>query len=442
MIISQIDDLSKTQVRYIFNMLQKSMLIGLTSEIKVRPSEVNYEYARKILKAIAESTSNQERQIQQFITDSVKNGDSTRVVAMDPVTGLVTITGMFIIENLISKAMKMKYKIEDENTLQVVINPSEELKNLIKELKKEIQTLQNKLNMVSANSNHEVDILILTAVEVEYNMVKMKLTSSVPVKDKKTGKMYDVGSFLDYKIAIRITNQGNPASASETEKAIEFFNPKIAFFVGIAGSRNPKKVVLGDVIAVDRVYSYEAGKVLEDVFASREKGGKFNQRLVELARYEARNKEWINQTLHKNNQYKVVVGAVASGDKVITFSKSDTAKLVGVTAEDSIAVEMEGLGFLTALEAHEDVKGIMIRSISDFMDKKDEDYHKGRALAAENATAFTFHLITKLDDEIKPRKIERESPRTIINNDNRVINTQNYIEKNDGTINISSKKKR
>lgn len=299
--------------------------------------------------------------------------------------------------------------------------------------------------MSNANNNR-VHILILTAVSTEYTAVRKHLNHLKDVKDPVTKNWYEVGKFQNYDIAIREASQGNYQMSVEAERAIKFFEPKLVLLVGIAGSRKEEKVTYGDVIIVNRVYSIEAGKETPEGFKSREKGGPTQLEMVEEARRHGRKKDWLRFTSHKDEQYKVVVGAIASGEKVVGNSTSHTAELIALHSEDAIAIEMEGLGLATVMHAYPHIKNLQIRSISDLLDKKDEEYDAGhRELAAENATAFAFQVISEMDwaDLIKPSTNEK-TPRT--HNDNRTydnrrtIHTDNYIENNEGIVNIGVKK--
>ncbi|MEM6376860.1 MAG: hypothetical protein AAF705_01530 [Bacteroidota bacterium] len=213
----------------------------------------------------------------------------------------------------------------------------------------------------------------------------------------RTNTIYSVGHFSGYQIAIRCAEQGNYKMAVEVERAIEYFSPQIVMLVGIAGSRKKAKVTIGDVVIVTRVYAYASGKEAKKGFLSRDIGGPMNHFLLEEAKDWARKQEWQDLTSHQLKKYKAVPGAIASGESVVVYSKSRTARLIERNSEDTIAVEMEGVGLSVALHALENVRGINIRGISDLLDGKDEDYDNGdRELAAENASAFAFYLISRL----------------------------------------------
>ncbi len=241
-----------------------------------------------------------------------------------------------------------------------------------------------------------VDVLFLTTVAVESQAVSKFLQEKRRWKDELTGTIYTLGEFNGLKMGLRrIFDQGNVAMASETERAIHLLKPQVIFLVGIAGGR--KKLNIGDVVIVTRTCSYESGKETKEEFRFREKGGRFNYELLQQAIAESEQSDWLTMTSHKDSKYKVKDGAIASGEKVVTTSKTELMKIIQRHCEDTIAVEMEGVGLSTVLYPYPKVKGLNIRGISDLIDGKDQIYDEGyRELAAENASAFAFHLIKQL----------------------------------------------
>src|SRR6266851_166085 len=103
--------------------------------------------------------------------------------------------------------------------------------------------------------------LIVTALALEYKAVQARLRNLV--EHTHRGTVYEVGDFLgdagvSWGVCIVETGPGNAVSAAETERAINYFDPEVVFFVGIAGGL--KDVVIGDVVAATKVYGYESGK--------------------------------------------------------------------------------------------------------------------------------------------------------------------------------------
>src|SRR5712691_4663740 len=107
---------------------------------------------------------------------------------------------------------------------------------------------------------HLHQAVILTAIPTEYQAVRSHLQDLREVIHK--GTVYEKGKFIaeggQYEVGIAQIRAGNARAAAEAERAIACFNPRIAFFVGVAGGL--KDVRLGDVVVATKVYGYEAGK--------------------------------------------------------------------------------------------------------------------------------------------------------------------------------------
>ncbi|MFD0447830.1 hypothetical protein ACFQ10_44495 [Streptomyces indonesiensis] len=116
------------------------------------------------------------------------------------------------------------------------------------------------------------DVVVLTALEVEYRAVRAHLEDPRPVQAER-GALFEVGVFREGSeertVAIHMTGPGNPGAAASVERAAALFAPRAMLFVGVAGG--VKDVALGDVVAADAVYDYETGKDTESGFLPRQK---------------------------------------------------------------------------------------------------------------------------------------------------------------------------
>lgn len=71
---------------------------------------------------------------------------------------------------------------------------------------------------------------------------------------------------------------------------------------------------------------------------------------------------------------------------------------IKVNASHALAIEMEGLGFLTVCRSRPSVKSLLLRGISDLVNDKGAMDGKGSQLyASKNVAAFLFGLIATLD---------------------------------------------
>ena len=85
--------------------------------------------------------------------------------------------------------------------------------------------------------------------------------SDVEVIRHDRGTVYELGIFKSlgrsHSVAVVEVGMSNPVASQEVERAIAYFEPSVALFVGVAGGL--KDVCLGDVVASTKVYGYEAG---------------------------------------------------------------------------------------------------------------------------------------------------------------------------------------
>ena len=203
----------------------------------------------------------------------------------------------------------------------------------------------------------------------------------------------------------------NPIASQETERAIAVHKPSVALFIGV--SAGIKDVKLGDVVAADKVYYYESGKWGEGrngeaEFYPRPMVYNSGYRLVEQAKALARKDEW--QKLLDSDDLEpkpsAIVGPLAAGESVVASKASEVYALIKKTYGDSIALAMEDFGFLRAAYANPDVQALVIRGISDLIEKKAEADSKGwQEVAAQRASAFAFNILSRVSCEDHPEKV-------------------------------------
>ncbi len=243
--------------------------------------------------------------------------------------------------------------------------------------------------------------VILTALRVEYLTVRAHLTDLQSKTHQASS--YELGKFSGehglWEVLIGQTGMGTEAAAQETQKAITYFKPQVACFVGIAGG--VKDVKIGDVVAATTVYGYEYGKDGEG-FLARGEVAISAFRIEQRARFEAVKEGWLGRI--KNScpvaSPDVFVGPIASGGKVFASMDSDLFKFLRSNYSAALAVEMEGLGFLKAIRANPGVDGIIIRGISDLIENKNlPDEPARQKIASCHAAAFAFQILAMLDLE-------------------------------------------
>lgn len=246
--------------------------------------------------------------------------------------------------------------------------------------------------------------VILTALRVEYQAVRAFLSNCEEVTHPK-GKIYEHGSFTangkSWEIGIVWVGPGNVDAAIETERAIEYFEPQVVLFVGIAGGIND--VDIGDVVAATKIYGYESGKDGDKEFKTRANIAQSSYALVERARAETLKSDWLQRLPNIPDPIpNVLVQPIATGEKVVGSTKSSTFNLLAGSYSDAVAVEMEGYGFSRAVYAGTNVSSIVIRGISDLIDGKNDSAKYGpeperHRKASEHASAFAFQILSKFD---------------------------------------------
>jgi nucleoside phosphorylase len=244
--------------------------------------------------------------------------------------------------------------------------------------------------------------VILTALSVEYEAVRAQL---LDLQEKvHEGTIYELGHFQagdqSWEVAIAEIGMGNPGAASATERAIAYFKPRLVLFVGVAGGL--KDVQLGDVVAANTVYGYEFGKVDATGFKTRPNAFNATHALEQRARAVARRQDWLKRLPHPFSEPgpKALVGPIAAGEKVLASTTSEQWNLIKQSYGNSLAIEMEGHGFLAALHANQHVDALVIRGISDLIEGKQEaDAANYQELAARHASAFAFEILAKLGDD-------------------------------------------
>lgn len=248
--------------------------------------------------------------------------------------------------------------------------------------------------------NNAPRALIATALSLEFKAMRAHLRD---VRDAvhPQGTIYEVGMIavggVTWEVILLESGPTNVRATLETERALHYFNPKLAFFVGVAGGL--KDVKLGDVVAATKVYGFESAKADVDM-KPRLDFADSDYRLEQIAKSISRNDTWFNRALHlttsPTNPPEAKVGPIASGEKVVSSEKSAIYAYLRQNCSDALAVEMEGYGFLSSVRANSQVAALVVRGISDLVEgKSDADDSGSQPIAASYAAAFVVEVLDK-----------------------------------------------
>lgn len=245
--------------------------------------------------------------------------------------------------------------------------------------------------------------VILTALRLEYEAVRAHLDpASIHEEKRAQGTIYERGAFsadgCTWDVGLVEIGAGNEGAATEAERALQYFAPHVAMLVGVAGGL--KDVRLGDVVVATKVYGYHSGKA-RDTFEPRPDVGQSSYDMVQRARAEARKPDWRQRLGSPPPKLapEVHIAPIAAGEQVVASTRSPTYEFLRSAYGDAIAVEMEGHGFLRALHANQLVSALVIRGVSDLIEKKALADKRGRqSVAARHASALAFQVLAKLTD--------------------------------------------
>lgn len=240
-------------------------------------------------------------------------------------------------------------------------------------------------------------VLLLTALQKEFDAVARQVAERVEEVHPQ-GTVYARGRIGGSEVLLGLVGAGNTAAAQETERAISYFEPQVAIFIGVAGGI--KDVDLGDVVASTKVYGYESGADRQ-TFEPRPDVGLSSYPLVQLAMAVAREGAWRQRILLPDDlppskaEPKAFVAPIAAGQKVVKETEGAVARFLRSSYGGAVAVEMEGSGFLRAAYASS-VDALVVRGISDLLSGKDAADREGsQERAAAHAAAFAVELLVR-----------------------------------------------
>jgi nucleoside phosphorylase len=262
---------------------------------------------------------------------------------------------------------------------------------------------------IAGVSTSKFRAVIITALPTERDAVREHLRD-VREETHDRGSVYRRGIFDErseaWDILLAEIGAGNEGAAAEVERAISYFNPDVALFVGVAGAI--KDVAHGAVVASTKIYAYESGKDRRKYFETRPSVQLSAYALEQRARHEAGESDWRQRIKGSTPGVPAVtVGPIAAGEKVLASTRTTTFRFIREHYGDALAVEMEGHGFLRGVHMNPAVEGMVIRGISDTIgDKNIHSDLNWQPTAARHAAAFAFQLLAKWAETESRRRSE------------------------------------
>jgi adenosylhomocysteine nucleosidase len=255
----------------------------------------------------------------------------------------------------------------------------------------------------------DVHVVILTALDVEYQSIRSKL-ANVQVQPHPAGTRFEVGMLEDHhcRIALALVGKGNHPAAVLAERAIAQFAPAALLFVGVAGALWPQ-IALGDVVVATHVYAYHGGTSEHDGLKSRPRVWEISHRSDQIARHLARTGNWKRRLSHEGAAAEVHFGPIAAGEIVQDSAISGEAQWIREHYNDALAIEMEAAGVAQAGHLNNSLPVIIVRGISDRADgsKAITDGRRWQSRAAQNAAAFAAVLAGQLASDLPDSQLPR-----------------------------------
>lgn len=268
--------------------------------------------------------------------------------------------------------------------------------------------------------DRDIDIVILTVLNEEYNAVRSRLRNTVlarisgpspslfaevigEVEEASTGRSYTV-------LLAMIGRAGTSQGAVAAQHIIDRWRPRYVLFVGIAGGFERQNLALGDVVLADIVRGYEYGKIEQKFIPRHDWTYRADVGLVNAADvFGSSDTNWISEINFvppSPVMPKGLRGQIASGDKVVDDPTNSFFQQAIAEWPKLLAIEMEGAGVAVAIEASQSlgqaVGFLMIRGISDMPRPNTGENIRGTAerdawklYAANAAAAFAVGFIAR-----------------------------------------------
>lgn len=262
------------------------------------------------------------------------------------------------------------------------------------------------------------DYLVLTALDREWDAAQPILVPK-PKRVSRTGKpTYYTWTVLfpqdrqapgEYLVAAAPMSMWTPGQANAAifvTASLADWDPNAVVLLGIAGSMEPARIFLGDVVVSSTVYGYEVGTADSNGFRFRQTvhqaGALDLDRVRDFKRDPDRYKAWEEECRDAAHDFglgplqrlpELHIEVTASGNMVVRSAEFGE-QLKAQINEYIAAVEMEAVGLYHALYQNGGRQNaLMIRGISDYADENMAAVSRQWQLyASANAARFLCHF--------------------------------------------------
>jgi adenosylhomocysteine nucleosidase len=260
-------------------------------------------------------------------------------------------------------------------------------------------------------------VVILTALDLEYEAVSRHLTELEPVGEE--GTLFERGKLPGYgAVTLALIGESNLSAAALAERARAAFSPRALLMVGIAGALK-NDIGLGDIVVATKVYAYHGGKEEGSERLNRPRAWEADHALLQLAHYVGRGEAWTRYLVPDPARPRPAVHfkPIAAGEVVLNSRDSPLAAHLHRDFNDAAAIETESAGIAQTGGLSRSLPVLTVRGISDHADgaKRAADQGGWQPAAAANAAAFALALTAQLHltpSAVTPRS--REVNQTVI----------------------------
>ncbi|WP_369225555.1 5'-methylthioadenosine/S-adenosylhomocysteine nucleosidase [Streptomyces sp. R39] len=230
--------------------------------------------------------------------------------------------------------------------------------------------------------------VVLTALPEEYDAVRAHLVDAEEIVHPKSGTRVELGRLADtaWTVALAELGVGALTAASLTTQIVDWLDPEVVLFVGVAGGLKDD-IEIGDVVIATKVYAIHGGKQTPEGFQARPEVWHGSHRLLQAARSALRDMPDVRG--HRK--------PIAVGDIVLADDGSAFAAHIRHHYNDACAIEMEGSGAAHAAHLNGQLDALVIRGISDLANagKHTADASGSQELAAERAASVAVAVLRK-----------------------------------------------